>query len=150
MVRKNTVSELIKPETLVLLAPETTVGDAARKMLDRQVGLVVVVEGEIAVGIVTERDINFRVVAHSLNAEKTTLAEIMTANPVLMPPETGLAEALRLVVTRYFRFAVVGSAGRVVGVVPVSLIFAEIARAMDDDITDIDRFIKGEVLSPRH
>ena len=58
MFREKPISDLIKPETLVALAPEVTVGEAARKMLDRRLGLVVVVESEAVVGIVTERDIN--------------------------------------------------------------------------------------------
>ena len=146
MFREKPISDLIKPETLVALAPEVTVGEAARKMLDRRVGLVVVVENEAVVGIVTERDINFRVVARSRDAEITRLAEIMSRNPVLIAPETPVSEALKQVVTRYFRYAVVGAEGRAAGVVPVNLIFAEITRALDNDIGDIDRYIQGEVL----
>ena len=85
-------------------------------------------------------------VARSRDAETTRLAEIMSRNPVLIAPETPVSEALKQVVTRYFRYAVVGAEGRVAGVVPVNLIFAEITRALDNDIGDIDRYIQGEVL----
>ena len=146
MFHEKPISDLIKTEALVALAPGVTVGEAARKMLDRHVGLVVVVENEAVVGIVTERDINFRVVARSRDAETTRLAEIMSRNPVLIAPETPVSSALKQVVARYFRYAVVGTEGRVAGVVPVNLIFAEITRALDNDIGDIDRYIQGEVL----
>lgn len=146
MIHERPIRDLIKAGTLVSLPPDVTVGDAARKMLDQRIGLVVVMDGDAVVGIVTERDINFRVVARSRDAEKTRLAEIMSRDPVLLPPDTTVTEALKQVVSRFFRYAVVGTGHQVMGVVPVSLIFAEITKALGSDIGDIDRFIQGEVL----
>ena len=141
------ISDLIDPKTLVALPPETIVAEASRKMLGSHIGLVAVVENQVAVGIVTERDINYRVIAQGRDANTTRLSDIMSRNPVLIPPDTNVFEALKLVVGSFFRYALVGLERQVVGVVPVSRIFAEVTKTMGNDIDDIDSFIRGDGLA---
>ena len=138
------ISELINPENLIILPPETIVTEASRKMLDCHVGLVTVVENDLAVGIVTERDINYRVIAQGRDANTTRLTDIMSRNPVLISPDTNVFDALKLVVRNFFRYALVGVERHVVGVVPISSIFAEVTKAMGNDIVEIDGFIRGD------
>ena len=68
----------MEQKRLLKASPETLVANAAKRMARKRVGAVLVVEGERLVGIFTERDIAFRVVARGPDAQTTRLAEVMT------------------------------------------------------------------------
>ena len=112
------VSGLIRGQLLLTMRPDATVRDACRAMRERQVGSVVVTDGqERLLGIFTERDAVCRVLAEAADAERTALAAVMTPDPHSMPPRGTAMEALRLMQDGGFRHVPVVEAGRVVGVV---------------------------------
>jgi predicted transcriptional regulator len=76
--------------------PKTLVSKAAKLMADKNVGAVMVVEDERLVGIFTERDIAFRVVAQGLDARTTRLADVMTPAPDTVDPDKPFGYALLL------------------------------------------------------
>lgn len=103
---------------LVTAPPETTVGEAARLMAKRKVGAVLVVgEDRTLIGIFTERDAVFRVVARGLNPRTTPLADVMTHSPLTVQPGQSLGCALLMMHDRGFRHAPVVEDGKLVGIV---------------------------------
>ena len=102
----------------VLSAPESmTVGEAARLMKEKQVGAILIMdEGRLA-GIFTERDALFRVVAESLDAKTTRLAEVMTRNPRTIHPDKPFPEALHVMHEGGIRHVPVVENGRPVGMI---------------------------------
>ena len=68
-------------------------------------------------GIFTERDIAFRVVACGLDAQKTRLADVMTPAPDTIDPEKPFGYALLRMHERGFRHLPVIKDGKVVGIV---------------------------------
>jgi CBS domain-containing protein len=113
------VGEMIKDQVLLALPPATTVRAASERMRERYVGSVVVTdEAGRLLGIFTERDAVCRVLAAGRDAERTTLAEVMTAKPGFVGPDAMPIEALRLMQDGGFRHVpVVLRDGRVVGMV---------------------------------
>jgi CBS domain-containing protein len=76
-----TLRDLVKDRKVYSVEATRTVLEAARFMMERNVGaLPVVRNGELA-GIVSERDIMNRVVAVGRTPGTTAVSEIMTANP---------------------------------------------------------------------
>ena len=101
-----------------LTAPATmTVGEAARLMKQGKFGAVMVVENGSLVGIFTERDALFRVVAEGHDAQITRLAAVMTRNPETIHPDRPFAEALHLMHLHGFRHVPVVEDGRPIGMV---------------------------------
>jgi CBS domain-containing protein len=100
-------------------APQTaTVADAARKMRDRRVGAVLVIDGGAhLVGIFTGRDAVARVLAEGRDPAKTELRTVMTAAPVTLAPGKSAIDALRLMQDGGFRHVPVVDNGQVVGIV---------------------------------
>jgi CBS domain-containing protein len=147
MTCEKTVMELIDRDRLVRLSPQSTVTQAAREMLRHHIGAVVVDDAERTVGIVTERDINFRVIAAGHDPATTPLSQIMTPSPTLMPPGTKVSDALRLVVHNRYRYALVGEDQRVIGIVMISRIFAEVTKQLGNSVEEIDQFIRGGFFS---
>jgi CBS domain-containing protein len=112
------MSDLVKDQQPEMLPPTATVQEATCRMRDRRIGAILVTEGDRRlVGIFTGRDAVGRVLAEGRDAGKTTLAEVMTPNPKIMPPRSTAIEALRLMQDGGFRHLPVVDGGKVVGIV---------------------------------
>jgi CBS domain-containing protein len=111
------VGRVMQQKRLLKASPETRVNNAAKRMARNRVGAVLVVEGERLVGIFTERDIAYRVVARGLDARTTRLADVMTPTPETVDPDKPLGYALLRMQERGFRHLPVLREGKVVGIV---------------------------------
>lgn len=102
----------------IFTAPKgATVRDAAQLMKESHVGAVMVVELGRLVGIFTERDAVFRVIAQGRDVQTTTLAEVMTPQPLTLHPDKPLGHALHLMYEGGFRHVPVVENGRPVGMI---------------------------------
>lgn len=111
------VSSILEPRALVTAEPAATVAEAAVLMKGHQVGAVLVVEGGRLVGIFTERDAVYRVMAAGRNPYATRLDEVMTREPKTVEPDETFGYALLLMHENGFRHAPVVQDGRPIGVV---------------------------------
>jgi CBS domain-containing protein len=111
------VGRVMEQRKLLKASPETFVNKAAKLMAKRGVGAVLVVEGERLVGIFTERDIAFRVVARDLDAQTTRLADVMTRAPDTVDRDKPFGYALLRMQERGFRHLPVVAEGKIVGIV---------------------------------
>ena len=112
------VGTLIRQQTLLTLPPGTPVHEACCRMAERYVGSVLVTdERDRLLGIFTERDAVCRVLAQARDADRTTLAEVMTEKVSTLPPQGSALEALRLMQDGGFRHVPVVDGERVVGIV---------------------------------
>jgi CBS domain-containing protein len=117
-----TAADILAAKTSGLLAidADASVLEAARQMIEANVGsMLVTVEGEIT-GIVTERDYLRRVVLEEKDSRETTVREIMTSPLIVVTPETTVEECMSLITERRIRhLPVADEAGEVVGLVSI-------------------------------
>ena len=111
------VRDVMQRRMVLKASPETIVSEAAKLMANKNVGAVMVVEGARLVGIFTERDIAFRVVARGLDAQTTRLADVMTPAPDTVDPDKPFGYALVRMHEGGFRHLPVIEDGNVVGIV---------------------------------
>lgn len=111
------VKHVMERKKVLTAPPETTVSKAAKLMANKNVGAVMVVENEHLVGIFTERDAVFRVMAQGLDAKTTKLAEVMTNEPQTVDPEKSYGYALLMMHENGFRHVPVIENGKPVGIV---------------------------------
>jgi CBS domain-containing protein len=107
-----------------------TVLEAAILMKEKSKGALLVCDGTRLTGIFTERDALFRVIAAGRDAATTTLADVMTPQPMTMHPDEPFIKALRLMHKRGFRHLPVVENGRPLGVVSAR-------DALDDDLYEL-------------
>jgi CBS domain-containing protein len=112
-----TIRMIIEDQAPLIAQGETTVGEAARLMQQNGVGAVMVVENGKLVGIVTERDALYKVMAKGLDAESTRIAQVMTRNPQTIHPDKPFEDALRIMHASSFRHVPVVEDGRPIGMV---------------------------------
>jgi CBS domain-containing protein len=101
------------PETVT---PEATIRDAAAVMERRDIGDVLVVEGDELSGILTDRDIAVRAVARGLDASSTPVREVLSASTVAISPTSSVQEAIELMRRHDIRRLPVVESGRPIGI----------------------------------
>lgn len=113
-----TVLEICTKQVAVA-APRETVVTAARRMSERGVGtLVVVDELQRPLGIVTDRDLALRCTAQPRDPRRTRLYQVMSSPVVWVRDETPVEAALdEMARLRMRRLAVVDAKNRLVGLV---------------------------------
>jgi CBS domain-containing protein len=116
-------------EKVLKASPSTFVTRAAELMAGKNVGAVMVIDQRRLVGIFTERDAVFRVVARGLDARTTRLADVMTPEPRTIEPDRPFGYALMVMHEHGFRHLPVVENGRLVGIVSAR-------SAMDPEMED--------------
>jgi CBS domain-containing protein len=74
----HTIERVLHRRGLVVVSPDVSVLEVARRMTDERVGAAVVVDGDALAGIFSERDLMARVVAPERDPASTPVAEVMT------------------------------------------------------------------------
>lgn len=111
------VRRIIENQRILTAPASTTVVEAARLMKNNGFGALLVVDEGRLVGIFTERDVLFRVVAEGRDPATTSLSEVMTRNPQTIHPDRPFGHALHLMHEGGFRHVPVTEHGQVVGMV---------------------------------
>jgi signal-transduction protein with cAMP-binding, CBS, and nucleotidyltransferase domain len=117
----NRVEEILatKGGEVLSIDAEATVYEAAKQMIDANVGsMLVSVDGRIT-GIVTERDYLRRVTLEGRGDKETPVREIMSSPLIVVSPETTVEECMALMTERRIRHLPVAKHGDVVGVVSI-------------------------------
>jgi CBS domain-containing protein len=109
-----TVKEVMKSPP-VTLYPQATLADAARTMAEKNIGFVVLTDGDKLVGVVSERDI-VKALASGMPLN-TPLEKIATKRVITIEPDKSVVEAADLMAENKIRHLVVAERGRAVGVV---------------------------------
>jgi CBS domain-containing protein len=110
------VKEVMTNEPITLDRDASLV-EAARVMRDRGIGDVIVVEGEDAEGIVTDRDIVIRGVAEGVDPRTTRLGQVVSGDLASVAPDDPVERAIELMREKAVRRLPVLESGKPVGVV---------------------------------
>jgi CBS domain-containing protein len=111
------------------VGPNESAFDAARRMRERQVGTLVVVDDQARpMGLITDRDIAMRVVAAGCEGARTPVIDVMTPMPTAVLEDTSLESALgHMRIGRMRRLPVVNGAGTLVGIITLDDVLALLA-----------------------
>jgi CBS domain-containing protein len=113
----STLSDLMTSDVLAV-APEDTIGEAAQKMVDREVSSAAVSDYGRLIGILTERDLT-RAVAGRTHSSEARVREWMTPDPVTLGPGASPKEAAEIMLERGFRHVPVVEGERAIGIVSI-------------------------------
>jgi len=126
-----TISDVIRDQKILSAESGISVREAARLMAADKVGALLIVEKGQLIGIFTERDILNRVVATSLDPDKTGIAGVMTRNPQTIRPDRPVSHALHMMYEGGFRHMPVAENG-----VPLGMI--SIRDALGQELTEFE------------
>jgi CBS domain-containing protein len=116
---------------VVTVNGEDSIRLAAKKMKDKNVGSVIVVDGKRPTGILTDRDIALRIVAAGKEADIVKAADIMTKITATIHENMGVMDACALFGKMAVRrLPIVNAAGDLKGIVSVDDLFDMLAREL--------------------
>lgn len=98
---------------------DASVLEAARQMIDANVGAMLVSVGGRITGIVTERDYLRRVVLAERTDRETAVREIMTSPLIVVSPDSTIDQCMSIMTERRIRHLPVADAGEVVGMISI-------------------------------
>jgi CBS domain-containing protein len=102
---------------LLSVEPGISLTEVAKRMVDKDVGAVLVMEGDRLIGILTERDV-LRAVARGA-AENSVVADWMTRDPDTLDPDESTEHAAVLMIHGGFRHLPVTDKDEVVGMLSI-------------------------------
>lgn len=140
-----TLSEILqyKGTTVWSVTPDTTVYDAIHLMADKNVGALLVMEGEKLVGIISERDYTRKVVLKGKASKQTAVREILSGEVINVNPHNTVEDGLRLMTDHRVRHLPVLDQGKVVGIVSIGDLVNWIISAQTSTIHQLQTYISG-------
>ena len=122
---------------------DQTVYEAITEMDARNVGGLIVKDGEEVVGIITERDYLRRVILRGRSSKETAVESIMTRNPVSITPERTVAEAMKLMTEKRCRHLPVFKDGQLYGILSLGDLVKAIIASQEFEIQFLQDYISG-------
>jgi len=107
----------LKGPQVAAAAPDTTVRQAARRMVGEDVGALIVRDGERMLGIVTERDFLRSVLAAGKDPDAVTVGEIMSSPVKTCDPSCEADEAAQIMSDEHIRHLAVVEGGKLAGII---------------------------------
>jgi CBS domain-containing protein len=123
--------------------PNDTVFDSLQLMADKEIGALLVMDGDKLVGIVTERDYARKVILEGKSSKNSSVAEVMTTRVLCVSPERTIDECMALMTEKRVRHLPVLDHKRVVGVLSIG----DLVKAMISEqkilIDQLQHYIAG-------
>ena len=117
----NTIDKLIdlKSSEVWTISTDDTVFDAIKKMNDKSIGALPVVENDKLVGIISERDYARKVILENRSSKDTLVKEIMTERVFHVLPDNKIEECMTLMTKHHIRHLPVVNKGKLCGMISV-------------------------------
>lgn len=132
-----------KIDTIYSVRPDQMVIEALALMAEKNIGALLVMDGEALVGIFSERDYARRGILQDRKAKSTPISEVMTSNVYTVDLQKNIEDCMKLMSERHFRHLPVVSEGKVVGLVSISDIVNAMIKEQSTHIQFLEQFIAG-------
>ena len=123
------------------IAPDATVFSALKEMAQKNIGSLLVMEGDHLVGVLSERDYSRKVILEGKSSEHTLVKEIMNKQVLVVQPSTTIEECMALMIGNAVRYLPVIDAGRVTGVISIGNVIKTIISEQDTVIGNLQQYI---------
>ncbi|MFK7887128.1 MAG: CBS domain-containing protein [Gammaproteobacteria bacterium] len=126
------------------IAPDKSVFDALTLMGEKQIGALVVMEGEKLAGILSERDYARKVVLKNRTSRETLVKDIMTTRVICARPTQQVEECMAVMMNGKFRHMPVVEDDKVIGVVALGDLVKVVIAEQAFTIEQLESYITGQ------
>jgi CBS domain-containing protein len=130
-----------KPSGVVSIAPNATVLDALKKMAEKDIGALVVLDGTHLVGILSERDYARKVALMGKAAADVPVKDIMTHQVLCVAPHHSVDECMALMTKKRCRHLPVIEGKQVVGMLSIGDLVKEMLSEQQMMIQQLESYI---------
>ena len=139
-----TIKELLEHKgqgTVHTVKPEDTVFFAVTRMVEMNIGALLVTEGEDIKGIMTERDYLRFITVKGSTARDTPVSEVMTRKVIYVTPDTELNEVMTIMTAERIRHVPVLNDGSLMGIVSIGDVVKRISKDQEVHIRTLEEYI---------
>jgi CBS domain-containing protein len=129
-----------KPD-VYFVTPQTTVLNALKVMADRNIGAVLVLDGDDIVGIFSERDYARKVVLQGKTSKDVPVREVMTSPVVCAEPGWTAHDCMAMMTQRHIRHLPVVERTQLVGVISIGDIVSAVVAEQASTIKVLEHYI---------
>jgi len=137
------IASVLADRVFFTLPSTTTAREAARFLADKEIGAIVIVDDGQVTGILSERDLVFRIIAGGADADRVRVADIMTRDPITVQSADSLSSALGQMRDRKIRHLPVMDGDKLVGMMSIRDVFAAMKAELEHDLTEREAMIFG-------
>ena len=140
-----TVRHLLEQQgrKLWTIDPEATVLDAVAKMAEKDIGSLVVMDGEELIGIITERHYSRNVILKGKTSPTTLVRDIMESNVIHVRPEQSVELCMALMTEKRVRHLPVLEDKKVIGIISIGDLLKAIISKQQYIIDELEHYIHG-------
>lgn len=145
MIPQGTIGEILhhKGAAVWSIKPDATVFEAIQMMADKNVGALLVMEGEQLLGVISERDYTRKVALRGKTSKEMKVREILAGNLVTATPAHTVESCLHLMTDHRVRHLPVLEGSKVAGVVSIGDLVNWVISAQDTTIRQLETYISG-------
>jgi CBS domain-containing protein len=141
-----TAADIVKSKPALIvhtIAPSATVFDAVTLMADKDIGALLVMEGETIYGMVTERDYVRKMVLMGRASKDTPVRVIMTSEIIYVRPNQTTDECMALMTECRVRHLPVMDGGTLIGIISIGDLVKDIISEQQFTIEQLQQYISG-------
>lgn len=145
MTVRRTVRQILqsKGHTVWSVAPQTSVYEALQLMAEKDIGALLVLDGEKVAGIFSERDYARKVILRGKSSIDTPVREIMTDEVIYIHPGQTIEECMEIMTEKRVRHLPVFEDGELVGIVSIGDVVKAIISEQELIIEQLGNYIMG-------
>lgn len=132
-----------KAREIFSVSPNDTVYDAVALMAAKNVGALLVLDGEKLAGLISERDYSRKIMLKGKHSRETKVAEIMSTNLTVISPNEPVDACLRLMTDKRIRHLPVVDGDKVAGVISIGDLVKYVIDCQSAAIEHLESYIHG-------
>ena len=133
-----------KGSVILSVVPGTTVFEAIKLMAEKNVGALLVTEGDKLIGIISERDYTRNVILKGKSSRETPVKDIISSKPVVAAPGDKIVECMRAMTEKRVRHLPVLDGDKIIGVISIGDLVNWTISAQSAAIDQLQKYISGE------
>ena len=130
--------------TVHTIVPTASMFDAVKLMAEKNIGALLIMEGETIVGLMSERDYARKIVLMGRSSKETPVRDIMTYPVMYVDPQQSTEECMALMTEKRLRHLPVLDGGKLIGLISIGDLVKDIISEQNFTIEQLQRYISGE------
>jgi len=125
----------------VAVSPDTSVYEALKIMAEKNIGSVMVMQGDAFLGIVTERDYSRKVILQNKHSDTTLVSEIMTDDLPHVSPDDTIDHCMELMTGNNIRYLPVFHNNQLTGIISMSDVVKDTILTQQQTINHLNEYL---------
>lgn len=132
-----------KSVAVITVTPDLPVINALQLMADKNIGSVMVMDGEEYLGIMTERDYARKVILKGHSSTETQVKDIMSTGLPRITPDNSIDTCMHIMSENNIRYLPVFENDKVCGIISINDIVTETIRSQKETIEQLHNYINS-------